>query len=166
MYRYQYNSEDGGVKRRGAVLALVATCAFALPGCAIFFPGEPPFIPLSDAPKAPGAYARSTIYGGLLFTAGVFPSDRFTGGVMRGDITAQTNRVFDNLELILSDAGCTMKDLVKVDIRVTEFADLAKMNDVIAARLRGNSPVRTTLSGARLDGFALLEVDIVARIPQ
>ena len=152
--------------RQPRLLALVVACAIVLPGCAIFFPGEPPFFPLADAPKAPGAYARSTVYGGMLFTAGVFPSDRFTGGVMRGDITAQTNRVFDNLELILSGAGCTMNDLVKVDIRVSEFADLEKMNDVITARLRGNRPVRTTLPGARLDGFALLEVDIVARMPQ
>ena len=146
--------------------AMLAAWALVLAGCAIFFPGGPPFIPLSDAPKAPGTYARSTVYGGMLFTAGVFPGDRFTGGVMRGDITAQTNRVFDNLETILAGAGCNMKDLVKVDIRVTEFADLAKMDEVIVARLRGNRPIRTTLPGARLDGFALLEVDFVARLPQ
>ncbi len=145
--------------------AMLAAWALVLAGCAIFFPGGPPFIPLSDAPKAPGTYARSTVYGGMLFTAGVFPGDRFTGGVMRGDITAQTNRVFDNLETILAGAGCNMKDLVKVDIRVTEFADLAKMDEVIVARLRGNRPIRTTLPGARLDGFALLEVDFVARLP-
>ena len=137
-----------------------------LPGCAIFFPGEPPFIPLSDAPKAPGAYARSTVYGGMLFTAGVFPSDRLTGGVMRGDITAQTHRVFDSLEAILSGAGCTMKDVVKVDIYLVDFADLAKMNEVIAARLGGNRPVRTTKPVANLAGPARLEVDIVARVPQ
>jgi 2-iminobutanoate/2-iminopropanoate deaminase len=137
-----------------------------LPGCAIFSAGEPPLIPISEVPRAPGTYARSTIYGGMLFAAGIFPSDRLTGGVMRGDITAQTNRVFDNLEAILAGAGCNMNDLVKVDVRVADFADLAKMNGVIAARLRGNRPVRTTLPGARLDGFALLEVDFVARVPQ
>ena len=152
--------------RENRSLALVTVCTTLLSGCAIFFPGEPALIPISEAPKAPGAYARSTVYGGMLFTAGVFPSDRLTGTVMRGDITAQTNRVFDNLEEILAGAGCNMKDVIKVDIRVTEFADLAKMNDVIAARLRGNRPVRTTVPGARLDGFALLEVDFVARLPQ
>lgn len=151
---------------RFAVVFLIVVFASALPGCAIFFPGEPPFILVSEASKAPGAYARSTVYGGRLFTAGVFPSDRFTGGVMRGDITAQTHRVFDDLELILSGAGCTMMDLVKVDIHVVNSADLEKMNDVIAARLGGNRQVRTTLSAAKLAGPALLEVDIVARIPQ
>jgi 2-iminobutanoate/2-iminopropanoate deaminase len=154
------------MNRRHSLLLVLAAACTMLPGCAIFFPGEPALIPISEAPKAPGAYARSTVYGGMLFTAGVFPSDRLTGGVMHGDITAQTNRVFDNLEAILAGAGCNMKDLVKVDIRVTEFADLAKMNDVIAARLRGNRPVRTTLPGAILDGFGLLEVDFVARLPQ
>lgn len=151
--------------RKLRLIAFGAFCAMSS-GCAIFFPGEPPLIPIAKAPTLPGAYARSTIYGGMLFAAGVFPSDRLTGAVVHGDITVQTNRVFDNLEAILAGAGCNMKDLVKVDIRVTEFADLARMNAVIAARLRGNTPVRTTLPGARLDGFALLEVDFVARLPQ
>lgn len=153
-------------RRNTLFVILIVGFASALPGCAIFFPGEPPLLPVAEAPKAPGTYARSTIYGGMLFAAGVFPSDRLTGEVMHGDITAQTHRVFDNLEAILAGAGCNMKDLVKVDIRVTEFADLAKMNGVIAARLRGNRPVRTTVPGVRLDGFALLEVDFVARVPQ
>jgi 2-iminobutanoate/2-iminopropanoate deaminase len=152
--------------RRPRLLVLAAACAVALPGCAIFSPGEPPLIPIVEAPRLPGAYARSTVYGGMLFTAGVFPSDRVTGTVMHGDIAAQTNRVFDNLEAILAGAGCNLEDLVKVDIRVTEFADLAKMNDVIAARLHGSSPARTTVPGARLGGFALLEVDFVARVPR
>ena len=136
-----------------------------LPGCAIFFPGEPSFFPVSEAPAPRGAYARSTVYGGMLFTAGVFPSDRLSGGVMRGDITAQTHRVFDNLESILGGAGCTVRDLVKLDIRVVNSADLEKMNEVVAARLRDNPQVLTSLSAARLAGTALLEVDIVARVP-
>lgn len=149
-----------------AIALPIVVFASALPGCAILFPHEPPLVPVAKAPTPPGAYARGTVYGGMLFAAGVFPSDRLTGTVMRGDITAQTNRVFDNVEAILAGAGCNMKDVVKVDIRVTEFADLAKMDGVIAARLGGNRPVRTTLPGARLDGFALLEVDFVARLPK
>jgi len=146
------------------LIAFFAVCA-TFSGCALFS-GEPPLVPIAQAPRLPGAYARSTIYGGMLFAAGVFPSDRATGAVLHGDITAQTNRVFDNLEAILAGAGCNMKDLVKVDIRVTEFADLARMDAVVAARLRDSRPVRTTLPGARLEGFALLEVDFVARLPQ
>ena len=144
---------------------LVAACVTVLSGCAGFFSGEPRLIEVSEAPRTPGAYSRSTVFGGMLFTAGVFPSDRKTGTVMRGDITAQTHRVLDNLEAILSGAGCTMKDVVKVNIYLVDLADLAKMNEVIASRLGGNRPVRTTMPVAKLPGLALLEVDFVARLP-
>ena len=145
---------------------LMAACVTVLSGCAGFFSGVPRFAQVSETPRAPGAYSRSTVYGGMLFTAGVFPSDRLTGKVMLGDITAQTHRVLDSLEAILNGAGCTMKDLVEVNIYLLDYADQAGMNEVIAARLGGNRPLLTTVSVAKLPAPALLEVDFVARVPQ
>ena len=152
--------------RRPFALLLAAAFVTLLSGCAGFFSGAPRFAQVPETPRAPGAYSRSTVYGGMLFTAGVFPSDRLTGKVMRGDITAQTHRVLDSLEAILGGAGCTMKDVVEVNIYLLDYADQAGMNEVIAARLGGNRPLRRTVPVAKLPGPARLEMDFVARVPQ
>lgn len=88
----------------------------------------------------------------MLFTAGVFPGDPRTGIVAHGDITAQTHRVLDSFESILRKAGCTMKDLVKINVYLADFGDFAKMDEVMAARFGDHKPAR-------------LEVDFVARLP-
>lgn len=152
--------------RRGFALLPAAAFVTLLSGCAGFFFGVPRFVEVPETPRAPGAYSRSTVYGGMLFTSGVFPSDRLTGKVMGGDIAAQTHRVLDSLEAILSVAGCTLKDVVNVDIYLVDFADQAKMDEVIAARLGDHWPARTTVPVARLPGPALLQIDFVARVPQ
>jgi 2-iminobutanoate/2-iminopropanoate deaminase len=147
------------------LLGLLAAFATVLPGCAFFFPADSRFVEIPEAPSAPGAYGQSTVYGGMLFTAGVYPSERSTGAIMRGDIGAQTNRIFDTIEAILTRAGCSMKDVVKLNVYLVDFADQAKMNEVMAARLGGNTPLRFTLPAMKLPGPARLEVDLVARIP-
>ena len=160
------NQREGRTIRRPFLLPLAAAFVTLLSGCAGFLFGVPRFSEVSETPRAPGAYSRSTVYGGMLFSAGIFPSDLLTGKVMRGDIAAQTHRVLDSLEAILSGAGCTMNDVVEVNVYLLDYADLAGMNEVIAARLGGNRPLRTTVPVARLPGPALLEVDFVARVPQ
>ncbi len=106
------------------------------------------------------------MYGGFLFTAGFTPRDPVTGAVVPGDITVQANRVFDSLEAVLKGAGCTFKDVVKVNVYLTDFGgDFAKMNAVMAARFGEHKPARTTVPIARFPGPVLLEVDMVAKLP-
>lgn len=138
--------------------------ALAISGCALFS-GEPRFVAVQDTPIASGAYSQGTVFDGLLFTAGVFPGDPKTGLIVQGDITAQTHRVLDSVEAILKKVGCTMKDVVRVNVYLADFADLAKMDEVIAARFGANRPARATLPASKLPGAALLEVDFVARLP-
>src|SRR5881409_3344403 len=143
----------------------VAVVAVAMAGCAQAPVGEMKSITVAGAPKAAGPYSQGVVAGGMLFTAGMTPRDPATGVAVQGDITAQTNRVFDNLEAILKAAGCSMKDVVKVTVYMADIGDFSKMNDVMAARFGDHKPARTTLQPAKLPGGPALEIDIVARIP-
>lgn len=49
--------------------------------------------------------------------------------------------------------------------RVRERADFAKMNEVYAARFGESRPARSTIQ-AKLPGTTLIEIDMVARLPQ
>jgi 2-iminobutanoate/2-iminopropanoate deaminase len=78
----------------------------------------------------------------------------------------QANRVLDSLEAILKGAGCTLADVVKVNVFVTDLADFAKLNDAMAARFGEHRPARTTVQVAKLPAGAQLEMDMVAAIPR
>ena len=144
------------------VLACVSLVFFAcgLAGCASLFRNDPRLFPLPATPPSQGL-----VYGGLLFTTGFVPRDPVTGAVAPGGITAQTNMVLDNLEAALKRSGCSLKDVVELNVYLTDAADLAKMNAVMEERFGDHKPARTTVPIARFPGPVLLEVDSIARIP-
>lgn len=122
-------------------------------------------VAVDGAPKAVGPYSQGVIASGFLYTAGQIPLDPKTGNLVEGDITVQTNRVFDNLEAVLKGAGCSFGDVVKSTVFMTDLADFAKMNEAYAKRFGDNRPARSTVQVAKLPKGAMLEIDLVARMP-
>ena len=119
------------------------------------------------APKPNGPYSQAVVVpGGLVFTAGQVARDPASGDMVAGDIVAQTNRVLDNLEAVLKSAGCTLQDVIKVSVFMTDLDDFARMNEAYAARFGAHHPARTTVQVAKLPSGAQLEMDVVARIPR
>jgi 2-iminobutanoate/2-iminopropanoate deaminase len=121
-------------------------------------------ISVDGAPKAIGPYAQGVAAGGFLFTAGQIPLDPATMKLVAGDIAAQTQRVFDNLEAILAGAGLALADAVKATVYLADMADFAKMNEVYAARFGAHRPARSTVQVAALPAGARVEIDLVAKL--
>jgi 2-iminobutanoate/2-iminopropanoate deaminase len=122
-------------------------------------------IAVDGAPKAIGPYAQGVIARGFLFTAGQVPLDPKTMKLVEGDIAVQTHRVFDNLEAVLKGAGCTLADVVKATVFMTDLGEFAKMNEAFAARFGDHRPARSTVQVAKLPAGAGLEIELVARVP-
>jgi 2-iminobutanoate/2-iminopropanoate deaminase len=83
-------------------------------------------IATEGAPKAIGPYSQAITAGGFLFTSGQIPLDPSTGELVPGDIRSAVERVFDNIEAILSASGLTLDDVVKTTVyllRMSEFGD-------------------------------------------
>ena len=81
-----------------------------------------------DAPKALGPYSQAVDSDPFVFLAGQTPVDPATGQLVEGDITVQTERVFDNLFAVLAAAGLTPDDVVKVNCYLTDLPnDFAAM---------------------------------------
>ena len=91
-------------------------------------------IAVENAPKAIGPYAQGIVAGGFLFTAGQVHFDPVTMKLVSGTIAEETNRVFDNLEAILTGAGCRFADVVKTTVFLTDMGSFAEMNGAYAAR--------------------------------
>ena len=121
-------------------------------------------IATDDAPKAIGPYSQAVKVGGLVFTAGqiaLLPDGTFAGG----DITAQTHRVMQNLAAVLTAAGSGVEHIVKSTCFLADMNDFAAFNEVYGGYLKGNLPARSTVQVARLPKDALVEVEVVARVP-
>ena len=99
----------------------------------------------SQAVQAPGG--RSVV-----FLAGQTSVDANGRPLYPGDMRAQLEQAFDNLEVVLGQAGITLENVVRLNYYVTDMAAYAGARDVVAAKL-GRLAVKP--SGCRL-GFACL----------
>ncbi len=122
-------------------------------------------IAVENAPKAIGPYAQGIVAGGFLFTAGQVHLDPATMKLVSGTIAEETNQVFDNLQAVLAGAGCTLADVVKTTVFLTDIGTFAEMNGAYAARFGDHRPARSTVQVGALPGNGRVEIELIARIP-
>jgi 2-iminobutanoate/2-iminopropanoate deaminase len=122
------------------------------------------YIATDDAPKAIGPYSQAVADGGLLFASGQIPLDPKTGELVSGSIETAAERIFDNLEAVLAEAGLSFADVVKTTVYLTRTEDFPAMNAVYAKRFGDHRPARSTVTVAGLPKGAPLEIDLIARI--
>lgn len=146
--------------RSRLLLLAVALGPVALPAQA-----APRVVFTEGAPKQIGPYSQGVISNGMLFTAGQTGRDPATGKLVEGGLVAEAQRVFDNLEAVLTAAGARMTDVVKVTVFMTDLADFEKMNAVYVQRLGAARPARSTVQVAKLPGGASIEIEMVAQLP-
>ena len=122
------------------------------------------FIATDRAPKAIGPYSQAVSAGGFLFASGQIPLDPATGELVGGGIEASTERIFRNLEAVLTAAGLDFSDVVKTTVYLTRADDFAAMNGVYASHFGEHRPARSTVMVASLPKGAPVEIDVVAKL--
>jgi 2-iminobutanoate/2-iminopropanoate deaminase len=109
-----------------------------------------------------GPYNHAVRSGDLLFCSGQIPLDPATGQLVNGDIRAQTERVLENIRLILEDQGLQFGHVLKSTVFMTQLADFAAMNEVYQRYFVSDYPARSTVQVAALPRGAQVEIEIVA----
>ncbi len=116
----------------------------------------------AKSPVAVGPYNHGVRAGNLLFCAGQIPIDPATGNLASGDVKAQTERVLENVKLILEDQGLTFADVVKTTVFLTNMGEFAAMNEVYGKYFTRDFPARSTIQVAALPKGASVEIEVVA----
>jgi 2-iminobutanoate/2-iminopropanoate deaminase len=116
----------------------------------------------ANAAAPVGPYSQAVRIGDLLFCSGQIPLDPATGQLGSGDITAQTERVLENVKAILSDQGLGFAHVVKSTVFLTNLGDFAAMNEVYARYFTKDFPARSTIQVAALPRGASVEIEVVA----
>jgi 2-iminobutanoate/2-iminopropanoate deaminase len=116
-----------------------------------------------EAPAAIGPYSQAIDAGDYVFLSGQVPIDPKTGGLVQGDVAAQTERVLDNLGAVLAAAGCSFGEVVKTTIYLMDLGDFQTVNAVYAKRFQAAPPARATVQVAALPKGARVEIDAIAK---
>jgi len=112
-----------------------------------------------QAPKAIGPYSQAVRAGDTVYLAGQIPLDPATMQMVEGDFEAEARRVFKNIEAVIAASGGTFAQVVKVTIFLTDFANFAKVNELMAQYFSAPYPARSTVAVAALPRNARVEIE-------
>ncbi len=113
------------------------------------------------APAAIGPYAQGIKAGGMVFVSGQIPVNPATGELVT-DIAAATKQSLTNLAAVLQAAGCSMDQVVKTTVFLSDLKNFAAMNEVYAEFFKVNPPARSTVEVGGLPKGAVVEIEAIA----
>ena len=114
-----------------------------------------------EAPAAIGPYSQAVLINETLYMSGQIPLIPETMELAVG-IDAQINQAFDNLLAVLQASAMTTRDIVKVNVFLTDLANFALVNEVMQQRFETPFPARAAIGVASLPKGALVEVEAIA----
>jgi reactive intermediate/imine deaminase len=113
------------------------------------------------APAAIGTYSQAIKSGDLVFLSGQIPLDPATMELKGGDFEARARQVFDNLRAVALAAGGDLDRIVKVTVYLTNLANFATVNAVMAEYFEEPYPARAALGVASLPKGADVEAEAI-----
>ena len=133
----------------------------------------------SRAPEPVGAFPHAKRVGNLLFLSGIGPRVRGRkeipgvtldagGRIASYDIETQCRAVFENVRLVLEDAGASWNDIVDVTVFLTNMKnDFPAYNKLYAEFFAGAgkpNPTRTTVEVTALPTPIAIELKVIAAL--
>ncbi len=116
----------------------------------------------APAPIGPYSQAIKTS-SGLIFLSGQIPFSP-EGELAGDDIKSQTKRVFENIKVVLEEAGCGFENVVKTTVFLKNMDDFAAMNEVYAEYFGETPPARSAIQAAKLPKDVLVEIETIAEL--
>jgi len=113
------------------------------------------------APKPVGPFSQAIEANGFVFVAGQTARDPRTGQVIEDDITRQTERVMENIKVILEAAGSSFERTVKTTVYLKDMNDFDAMGKVYSRYFPSHPPARATVEVSRLHG-GRIEIELIA----
>ena len=110
-------------------------------------------------------YTDGVRAGDTLWVSGMLATDAAGNLVGEGDVVAQAEQVFKNIEAVLDAAGATFADVVKVVVYVRNMDDRPAINPIRQKYFGESRPASTLVEVSRLAlPGALVEIDAVAYV--
>ncbi|HEX5678940.1 MAG TPA: RidA family protein [Alcanivorax sp.] len=121
-------------------------------------------IKTDQAPAAIGPYSQAIKAGSTVYLSGQIPLDPATMELVGGGMDAQVRRVFDNLAAVCEAAGGALRDIVKLNIFLTDLSHFNLVNEIMKEYFQEPYPARAAIGVAALPKGAEVEMDAVMDI--
>ena len=116
------------------------------------------------APAAIGIYSQAVRAGNTIWLSGQLPLDPQSNRMVEGDAETQIRRVFENLKAVITAAGASLDDVVKVNVYLTDLSHSAILNQVMSEFFRQPYPARGAVGVAALAGGAVVEAECIVAL--
>lgn len=118
-------------------------------------------------PEPISHYTDAVIADGWIWISGTLALDASGALVGGDDVVAQAERVLENIQAVLEEAGAGFEDVVKVTVFLLRIEDRAAVNTMRQKFFGESRPASTLVEvSAFVVPGALVEIDAVARKPQ
>ena len=117
-----------------------------------------------NAPAPVGPYSQAIEAGGFVFCSGQIALDPKSGEMVGKTAEEQAPQVLKNMKAVLSEAGLTVKSVVKTTIFLKDMATFPAINKIYEAAMEGHRPARSTVEASALPKGALVEIECIAKI--
>ncbi|WP_416840412.1 RidA family protein [Haloferax sp. DFSO52] len=117
-----------------------------------------------DAPGSIGPFSQAIRDGNRIFVSGQGPVDPETGEVVSEDIQEQTAQTLENIETVLQAADCSLDNVVKSTVFVTDMDTYDDVNEVYGAYMSDPYPARSAIEVADLPIDIGVEIEVIASV--
>ena len=114
-----------------------------------------------DAPKAIGTYSQAVLADKFLFISGQIGLDPVTMELVEG-FEQETIQVFRNISAICEEAGCSINDVIKFNVLLTDLSNFQKVNEIMEKVLENHYPARAAYEVSALPKNSSIEIESIA----
>jgi len=118
----------------------------------------------ADGVKPVASYSPAVRIGDLVAVAGQAGIDPEANARVDGGVRAELRQARANIEVALTSCGCTMDDVIRVDVFLQDLEDFEVLNEEYRGWFSEPYPSRTTIGANLLSGLAV-EVTVLAVRP-
>ncbi|HMU65749.1 MAG TPA: RidA family protein [Cellvibrionaceae bacterium] len=111
------------------------------------------------APAAIGTYSQAVKVHNTVYLSGQIPLVPATGALVEGDFAEQARQVFRNLKAVCQAADGDLKDIVKLNLFLTDLSNFPIVNTVMAEFFEAPYPARAAIGVKELPKGAVVEAD-------
>ena len=123
------------------------------------------FISTDEAPKAIGTYSQAVKVGDIVFLSGQIPLDpktmKLVGENSANGIDMQIRQVFENLSSVANASGGSLKDIVKLNLYLTDLAHFPLVNEIMEEYFTAPFPARAAVGVSSLPKQSMFEGEAI-----
>ena len=123
------------------------------------------FILTDEAPEAIGTYSQAVKVGDLVFLSGQIPLDpktmKLVGENLVDGIDTQIRQVFENLSSVAKASGGSLKEIVKLNLYLTDLANFPRVNEIMKEYFSAPYPARAAVGVSSLPKQSMFEGEAV-----